>query len=466
MLETKVIFHKKEKFHVKSYLILLMCLVYMVQFLTGLYVFVLLLAGLCFAAFLFSIGGAKALPRYFGIGMFITGVIMNFLKGTGMEGTVNGMLANLPLLSLVILVPLMSIPLKIGGYFDSIHFYIEKLAQHLNKLFGSISVFIFCLGPILNLGAIRVLHETIKDIKLAPVLLAKSYLVGFSTVILWSPYFASVALVLYYLDVPVLEYIPLGLTLAFIQLMIGNLLFGIWLKRQKDNHEIQLDHVDRNKPTQQQEHDHRKNLMHLMFLMTVLMGIIFLFEYVTKWPMMFVVSLVSITYPLFWAATTKKWPEFVRHFKSFKDRSVPLMNNEIVLFISAGLFGKALTGTTLAAGIKQFLNQIASTSFFLFIVFVVVIILLFTFIGIHQIVVVTALVTQMDAVLIGTQPEVLALLLMMAWSMSAVLSPVNPLNLLVSGSVKKSAFSVGLRWNGVYLLTMFIVGSAFIYLIH
>ncbi|WP_157273078.1 hypothetical protein [Neobacillus bataviensis] len=89
-------------------------------------------------------------------------------------------------------------------------------------------------------------------------------------------------------------------------------------------------------------------------------------------------------------------------------------------------------------------------SFLLFIIMIVGIVLVFTFIGVHQIVVVTALVTQMDAGMIGTRPEVLALLLIMSWSMSAVISPVNPINLLVSGLLEKSGISVGLRWNGVF----------------
>lgn len=455
----------KEHVHVKSLLILAMCFSYIVHYLTNSYFVDYFLVGLCVLVFLLSIHVAKALPRYFGLGMFITGVAINVLKGTAIEGTANGILVNLPVMSLVILVPLLTIPFKIGGYFDSIHYYMEKFSHRLRKLFGSISIFLFCLGAILNIGTIRILHETIKDIKLAPEILAKSYLVGFSTVILWSPYFASVALVLYYLDVPVLQYLPLGLTLAIIQLVIGNLLFWVWLKQKKVSDEINSV-LFYEKVKVEIEEDHRKNIIHLLFLLTFLIGLIFLFEFLTKWPMMFLVSFISIAYPFLWSITKQKWHEFIHHFTIFKETSVPNMNNEIVLFMSAGLFGNALTGTSISHGIKLFLNKIASISFLLFMIIVVVIILVFTFIGVHQIVVVTALVTQMDAGLVGTRPEVLALLLMMSWSMSAVISPVNPINLLVSGLLDKSGFSVGLRWNGIFLLVMLIIGSTFIYLIH
>ncbi|MGG3469043.1 hypothetical protein ABES02_16375 [Neobacillus pocheonensis] len=466
MLQTKMMARIKEPIQVKSLLILSMCSAYIVHYLTNSNIFDHFFVGLCIVVFLLSVSEAKRHLRFFSIGMFITGVIINVLKGTPIEGTTNGILANLPVISLVILVPLLTIPFKIGGYFDSIHFYMDKYSHQLKKIFGSISLFLFCLGPVFNVGTIRILHETIKDIKLAPVILGKSYLVGFSTVILWSPYFASVALVLYYLDVPILHYLPIGLPLAIIQLVCGNLLFWLWLKRNKLSDEVNHLESFHEKENVALEAFHRKKLVHLILLLICLLGLLFLFEFLTKWPMMFLVCSISIAYPVLWSLTTQKWTEFIDHFNIFKKFSVPLMNNEIVLFMSAGLFGNALTGTAASHGIKMLLNRTASISFLLFIIMIVSIVLVFTFIGVHQIVVVTALVTQMDPGMIGTRPEVLALLLMMSWSMSAVISPVNPINLLVSGLLEKSGFSVGIRWNGIFLLVMLIIGSTFVFLIH
>jgi hypothetical protein len=78
----------------------------------------------------------------------------------------------------------------------------------------------------------------------------------------------------------------------------------------------------------------------------------------------------------------------------------------------------------------------------------VLIILLTTLIGVHPIVVVTILVTQIDPEFIVSRPEAIALLLMLSWSLSAVLSPTNPFNFIVSESVKQSSLSVGFKLNG------------------
>ncbi|MFC0272095.1 hypothetical protein ACFFIX_11595 [Metabacillus herbersteinensis] len=448
---------------IKNHLIISLCLTYILSFFIHSFVVEVFLSFLSVIAFLISLYSAKLIPRLLSLMMFSSGIIIMISKGIDFHELSNGITANLPLLTLVILVPLLAIPLKLEGYFQTVEYYLKKVINDSGKLFGGISFLIFCLGPILNLGSIRLLHETIKDMKLPSFLLAKSYLVGFSTVILWSPYFASVALVLYYLNVPVSEYLPLGLSLAFIQLLVGNILFRIYIKQKCPTElaTIKLNH--REFPIEQEQ---KKKVLQLCVTLIFLMGTIFFFEHLTKWPMMLLVSLISIIYPLIWCTIKKRWVPAKKSFADFRNHSLPNMNNETILFISAGLFGKALTGTQFSNELRTALNQLAGISFFLFTVTIIGVVVLLCFIGIHQIVVITALATQMDPYVIGTTPPVIALLLMVSWSISAVLSPVNPLNLLVSGSVQRTGLSVGFKWNGLYLLTMFVIGVLYVNLIH
>ncbi|WP_047152087.1 hypothetical protein [Aneurinibacillus tyrosinisolvens] len=450
----------KGKAGVKGWLILAMCLVYLLYFFLDSYIVKQLLVVMAIVVFITSLLTAKTVPRYFSMVMFILGVAFNLLKENSWEEIMNGITSNLPLLTLVILVPLLSIPLKIGGYFGSIHYYMERLGKLPQRMFASISFFIFCMGPILNLGSIRVLHEMIADLKLDSKLLAKAYLIGFSTVILWSPYFASVAMVLFQLHVSIYVYIPLGLSLAFVQLVIGNVLF--WLGTRNIEPPIEMESEEHS----EEKEVHRKKLRGLLWILLTLMGTIFLIEHWTGWPMLVLVSLIAISFPVVWCSWKRKWNQVHPHAEDFKIHATSAMNNEIVLFISAGLFGKSLVGTHFASGIRTFFYELSMTSFLLFCIAIFTIILVTTFIGIHQIVTVTVLISQVDPIQIGTTPEVLALLFMISWSASSVASPVNPLNLLVSGSVKRPALQVGIMWNGAYLLSMFVVGCLFVYFLH
>ncbi len=454
---------------IKNSLLLSICFLYILNFFINDHYIQFFLSILTIIAFILCVIKARTVPRIFALLMFGIGIVMFIMKGQGVQAVLDGIILNLPLLTLIMLVPLISIPFKIGGFFQTILYYLKKMATHSQKMFLSISTFLFCFGPILNLGSIRIVNEMVKDLRLNPILLAKAYLVGFSTVILWSPYFASVALVLYYLKLNVGEYIYLGLSLAVIQLVIGNLLYSLYYNRVERHQRLSFrpsENIEQMTISTEDRKGHFKKMISLLLILLLLMFCLFMLEHITKWPMMLLVSLIAIFFPLIFCLITRKWEEGKGQLHEFYSNVGKSINNEAVMFTSAGVFASSLTGTTFADSINGFLTDVADTSFLLFCVTIVFMIVFLTYLGLHTIVVVTVLIIQLDPITIGTTPAVLALLFMISWSVSAVLSPVNPLNLLVSGSVGKSSVIVGLKWNGLYVLTMFIVGVLFVYFIH
>jgi hypothetical protein len=140
-------------------------------------------------------------------------------------------------------------------------------------------------------------------------------------------------------------------------------------------------------------------------------------------------------FPIVWSFFFKQWGALKHYLVDYRDKAVPIMNNEITMYISAGFFGQSLKGTSFGYGINEFMIHLSQVSFLLFALFILLTMVCVTFVGIHQVVVVTVLATQMDPVMLGTSKEILALLFMLAWSTSSVLSPVNPINLLVSSLI-------------------------------
>src|SRR4051812_43592647 len=102
------------------------------------------------------------------------------------------------MLCLITLAPLLSIPLRLSGYFEAVASLQRNLLHQPKKLYGGITGTLFLLSPILNLGSVRIINEFLEELKLPSAVSAKSYLVGFTTAVMWSPYFASVSLVLHY----------------------------------------------------------------------------------------------------------------------------------------------------------------------------------------------------------------------------------------------------------------------------
>lgn len=68
--------------------------------------------------------------------------------------------------------PLLSIPLRLGGYFQSISVLLKNLLVQPKKLYAGITGTLFLLTPILNLGSVRIINEFLDELKLPAVLSA------------------------------------------------------------------------------------------------------------------------------------------------------------------------------------------------------------------------------------------------------------------------------------------------------
>ncbi len=417
-----------------------------------------MVVSMALVAFIASAIKATGFPRIIAIIMMGTGMLIELNKGTGLEGISQGILMILPLLCLVTFAPLLSLPLKLGGYFQSVDLLLRNLLHHPRKLFAGITATLFILSPILSLGSVRIINEFLTDLKLPKAMSAKSYLIGFSTAVMWSPYFASVSLVLYYLGMPVGTYILYGIGLSFLSLFIGNVLFFLWERRHPFGRSIV--------PEKKLEKKHQNQLLQLALFVVVLMGSSLTIEYLTKWSMIVIVSIISITLPFVWGLVTNGWKRLNPTLIQFRDQSVPMMNNEIMLFMSAGLLAHAIQGTNFANLVSEYLTVIANQSFLLFALAVMMIVLVVTYIGIHQIAVVAALAMQLSADELGISNLALAMLLLLTWSISSALSPFSGLNLMVSRIVGISGVETGLRANGLHLSILAVLGIGIIIMIN
>ncbi|UOR11486.1 hypothetical protein [Halobacillus amylolyticus] len=408
--------------------------------------------------FLISSFFVRGIPKYITLMLLLLGFIINGMyKEQPFAASLQGIQQNLPLLTLIILVPMLSIPLKTGGYFHSLHYFLKKWENNPRLAFFGLSSFIALISPILNMGSVKMVHEMVEKLTINPMILGKSYLIGFSSAMLWSPYFASVAIVLHEVGGEISGYIGIGLTVAVIQLGIGNLLFRNSSKKlylpsdEKEGRE-----GSKALAVGEEEGDpstHVKSIAKLLGMLAALIASLLVLEYLTHISMLMLVSLIAIIVPILWGTLTFKWKQLFFEWKNYT-RSVSLMDNEITLFLSAGLFGSAITNTVFADRIQAFLMGFAEASFLLFVLAIFVIVLMFAFIGVHQIVVIPILAAQVSAASLGISPEFLALIFIMSWSMTAVLCPLNAINIIVSKCLRRNGLTVGFRWNGAYIMSL------------
>jgi hypothetical protein len=115
----------------RSYLILGMCVLFLVQYFLKIQWLEYTVVALSLLAFLGSALKADKFPRWLGIIMMTSGLLIEWNKGTGLDGISEGIFLILPLLSLITLAPLLSIPLRLGGISSPYHWC---CAIHCNSL--------------------------------------------------------------------------------------------------------------------------------------------------------------------------------------------------------------------------------------------------------------------------------------------------------------------------------------------
>ncbi|HLR51399.1 MAG TPA: hypothetical protein VK072_00800, partial [Candidatus Avamphibacillus sp.] len=67
---------------------------------------------------------------------------------------------------------------------------------------------------------------------------------------------------------------------------------------------------------------------------------------------------------------------------------------------------------------------------------------------------------------LGIDVIVMAMMLLSAWQVSVTVSPVSPVIAIVTNIVKENPFKVILRWNVHYAITLALIHSVIIYLMH
>jgi hypothetical protein len=452
----------------RSGLILSMCIAFLAMYFIQANWLQIIVSVLALASFLAGAASAGKLPRILGLLMMSMGIAIEWMKGTGLSGISQGLFLILPLLCLIVLAPLLSIPLKLGGYFASVSKLLILSRRRPRRLYAGITGTLFVISPILNLGAVRIIHEFLNELKLPPYFTARSYVTGFACAAFWSPYFASVSLNLFYLQVPYQTYAGYGFGLACLSLLLSISLFRLQERRRPAaamETASALAAPERpDAPPSLSSHD-RKQLVKLLLFVLFVIAVCLVIETITRWSMLIIVSLVSAAVPLLFAAVLGDLTRMRPLLKDFAARSVPMLSNEIVLFMSAGMLAYALQGTPVMNLLSVYLADLADRSFLLFALAVIAIVLSLSFVGIHQIATIGALAMQFSTVDLGISRLAVAMLLILSWTVSFSLSPFSGLNLMVSRFTQLPGRQVGLAANGLHMLLLSLISIAVIALL-
>lgn len=397
---------------------------------------------------------AKKLTRILGSLMLLIGSIILFMNESSLDVWIHAITQNVPIMTLIVLAPILAIPLRLGKYDKSIESITNRYRSRPVTLFASMSSVFFLLAPIINLGAIKLIHAMFNKQKFPVEFLARVYIRGFTSVITWSPYFAAVLLVLFYFDLSVKEYLPYAIFLGVIQLIFGNLLFIFEYKS------ITFSKVEAKEAIPSWK------LLELFFVFSLLTMTILLFEHIVHIKMIVVVSLTVLIFPFFWSLYLKRFSSFLVGVTIYRKRTLLATSNEVILFLSAGFFGIVMSNTSIGLFLNEGIYYLKDISVLLMIFSTIVFTSFLAMLGIHQIITVTALASSVVLSQLDISSLIFALTLLSAWSVATIVSPITPVNIIVTNLLERPYHHVAIQWNGLYSLGVILLHTLVIYLLY
>lgn len=418
----------------------------MITTIIGIYLFVVTLF------MLFQIDG---FIKYMSIAMFVIGAIILSVKGSSFEIWLQSVSINHTLVALLVSVPLLGITVKSKQYIEALQQLYVKYLYNPTIFTAATQLLTHGMAIVLNMGAVTIFYYLSSN---NPVVKQKRFVLtalvrGFASAIVWSPFFAAMALVTSQLNLEwstALPYLFGFVVVSFIVSIIVDLFVQKKQSAMLDSSEEVATTID--EFTREEVSVNWKKIIELFSLLLAIIGFVFLIDRVTSLTMPTVVILTAFFFPPIWLLLKRKYAMLISESKQYVKKTVPLFKKETVLFLTTGFFSGAVSQTNFGNGLATFLNIIFQDFTIGISLFIAVTIILFSLIGFHPIMLITLYITSVDPMQLGMSKVYYAILLLGSWGLATPVSPMTAVSHLLGSLSRIRVFTLSFRWNILYCI--------------
>jgi hypothetical protein len=427
----------------------------------------LFLVTLVVLAFFISLPWMAPFPKVMSSVLLIFGNLIFFLNNGNGAYWVEAILDNVALVSLFITVPLLSYPLKNGGYIEYMDYFVVNFLNKDIKRVAFVTALTCIVSSFLNMGSIRVMYDLFAvRFSYLNRIFVRSLIQGFSLAAFWSPYFAGVAIILHLVGVSFVSFFPYGLVSVLLCYVLSTAINFHYLSREKTTNTDPLVAVsidDEHQAMQVKKVEHKRGIELIIAFLGLFLAL-FLMEKWFHYNVLLLISILAISYSIVWSIAINKIKEFAFSLKDYFTEVAPNVHTESIMIISATFFSQMVLLTSFPEYLSALFFSISKLSLILTVMTIILTCVLSSFF-IHQVLPISIFATTLSPDVIGLKPELYVLTLVISWGITPLLSPVSAANLLASSLFKTRALEIG-RWNSVYTVSIILVSSLSIYLMN
>lgn len=442
-------------------------------------------------AVILSFIATKGSTRMIAAVLFIVGAFLLFYTQAPLDVWEKALLENGYLLAMFIMVPLISLPVRYGGYNESLEALFDRFGNSKSRFYGLVSVMTAFLGVLVSIASVPLTCEVARSSHFAANarILATALSRGFITCLFWAPTTATIALSLQLTGANWLSVLPFGLLFAIIAGFIGwtmttireNLIarrsqLNTSLSKNKNNTHIDANlnssslHPSKYEVTSHQPHSgvfDRKKIIELVLFSVLYIVAVMLVGQCLRISIIVAVALMSILIPIIWMVAIKRVTLFKQKVKDeYVAVKLPNVKGQMILFTAAGVLASGISYSGVGEMAVTTLLQITNGGALEATILVMVLALVCSAFGVHPLVYTTVIGGSLTAAQLGVSPVYMALLLAMGWALGNAVCPTSANSIAVSQLVERSPFKLALNWNVSYVLVSTVILVAFLWLGH
>ncbi|WP_256358161.1 hypothetical protein [Bacillus sp. sid0103] len=381
------------------------------------------------------------------------GVVLLISSGAPWQQYILSFGSMLDLLTMFTLIPILGIPIRLGGYSGGIQSIIQKRVKTSGHLYMITSGISYFFSIFMNLATLPMTYYSIRPaLDVIPVenkerFMSRAITRGFAMPLLWAPVTPIVGIVITMTDVSwvsILPYvIPLSIVGIGVDWYIGSRRANIMIQNKKS-----LSVHETAATVEPVDQMNRAGRVFQILLAIIIFNLVISFvESKFPYPFLILVSLLVIPFALVWSLFLKQGKEFgahlVNHFQTFSIS----MKDQFFIYLSAGFFISTINVTHANVFLDAWVNKfIQFAGVEIFLILLPLIPLALAFLGLHPAVSLALMTEGLNPTVVGISPHILTVA-MLAGAVSAFLvGPYNATLGLMSSIVKESSYKVS-NWN-------------------
>ncbi|MGF7184678.1 hypothetical protein GGQ84_000762 [Desulfitispora alkaliphila] len=398
-----------------------------------------------------SLVAVKGTARVIGFGLFMTGGLIFFIYRADWSLLFQGLERNLYLVTMFIMVPLLSIPIRRGGYLESLKGFFGIYVKRDFQFYLFVKAITFFISVLINVGSVPLMYQisAASEKSRKKRLLAAALIRGFTASILWAPSYAAVALIIDLTGGSWIQVFPYGFGFGLMAILVGTAIQYYQELKDKD------EKIAGNQQPNEVYAIKWKKLLELIGFSCMMIILVVIISHFTYLSTVTAVATVSLIYPIFWLGLIGRARTFFSEVKeSYYNQSLPKLKNEVVLFMGAGFFATAVDSSNFGDVAVQVIYNLAGDSQLLLSTGICMSIILLSAVGVHPIISVTLVGSILEPSTYGVSETFLGVLLLSGWSLGIAVSP-SSATVITASSLVGSTVLRSCKWNVFYTFVMF-----------